>query len=638
MMSTAHSRSHEDKTAGDSSMNRAFSGQAIHSTMQQGASLSLKKFVDPVYADVKEYVLNPENYSGVRSDSVQHNIDKVKETAPQYWTKEMVATILKHIKSSEVLQAMLDEANEAKEVAKVAFHAAVKDVTEKAVASSIAAVGQQHQSIVPTPIIPATGAQTVPAVSVAATTKKIVPKQRAMKQVIRATKPSVKGKKEVVRSPDGVTGTTARSAAGGATSPQPQSEGKSPPRSTPTPDPRRRGARDLFDLADASWEEDEDDSIGSFDDEGNGFWGRHGSQKVQASAKKLVLRALSHSRSSDDVDKMVKTAQAQSSLLNSLAPSALLASMLVGSGLLLMGVSGAVHLVTAKGDAKKRLSFKVSALRGPHGSEAPGRAVNAEGQCFRLIPWSGPDVMVQLSLSRDMAFPGGLSVKAEEAVRMIREQEQFDHFVRVFTMQATRILGTDGWVGPWNGHPNRCSLFLWVVLWSIFHRTITQTMLSKGDASHLLETLEQLLRVASQANLLSGDPAVISSQEMHAAGKILGLRCEGCEAAGFTTVACPTCSTVPRGESYEGPAYYQERDAWKAKDKAARGSLSAAELNRQFKQSTEGKAFQASLAASTSGAASGASKVVTAEACITYIRKNQNKIPQPLESPTISYR
>ena len=163
-------------------------------------------------------------------------------------------------------------------------------------------------------------------------------------------------------------------------------------------------------------------------------------------------------------------------------------------------------------------------------------------------------------------------------------------------------------------------------------------MLSKGDASHLLETLEQLLRVASQANLLSGDPAVISSQEMHAAGKILGLRCEGCEAAGFTTVACPTCSTVPRGESYEGPAYYQERDAWKAKDKAARGSLSAAELNRQFKQSTEGKAFQASLAASTSGAASGASKVVTAEACITYIRKNQNKIPQPLESPTISYR
>ena len=145
MMSTAHSRSPEDKTAGDSSMNRAFSGQAIHSTMQQGASLSLKKFVDPVYADVKEYVLNPENYSGVRSDSVQHNIDKVKETAPQYWTKEMVATILKHIKSSEVLQAMLDEANEAKEVAKVAFHAAVKDVTEKAVASSIAAVGQQHQ-------------------------------------------------------------------------------------------------------------------------------------------------------------------------------------------------------------------------------------------------------------------------------------------------------------------------------------------------------------------------------------------------------------------------------------------------------------------------------------------------------------
>ena len=140
---------------------------------------------------------------------------------------------------------MLDEANEAKEVAKVAFHAAVKDVTEKAVASSIAAVGQQHQSIVPTPIIPATGAQTVPAVSVAATTKKIVPKQRAMKQVIRATKPSVKGKKEVVRSPDGVTGTTARSAAGGATSPQPQSEGKSPPSFYPHPRPQTQRCKRL---------------------------------------------------------------------------------------------------------------------------------------------------------------------------------------------------------------------------------------------------------------------------------------------------------------------------------------------------------------------------------------------------------
>ena len=260
---------------------------------------------------------------------------------------------------------------------------------------------------------------------------------------------------------------------------------------------------------------------------------------------------------------------------------------------------------------------------------------------MRLIPWTSSDVVVQLSLGRWLAFlPMGTPVNPEDAVRALREQESYDQFVAVFCAQAQRILGTEGtWISPWAGHPNRCSIFLWVVLWSIFHRTITHTMLTKGDPSGLLETLEQLLRLASQANLLSSDPVSISSLEMHAACKLMGLRCEACGSAGFTTVACPTCAKLPRGDSYDinGPAYYSARDLWKSKDKS-RSTLNAAELNKQFKASAEGKDFQSSLSSTTSGASSGSSKTITAEACIMYVRKNQNKIAAPLEPPTISYR
>jgi hypothetical protein len=167
---------------------------------------------------------------------------------------------------------------------------------------------------------------------------------------------------------------------------------------------------------------------------------------------------------------------------------------------------------------------------------------------------------------------------------------------------------------------------------------MTHTMLVYGDAARLEEVFEQLLRLAMHANLLSSDPSTVTSSEMHAACKILGVRCDSCDAAGFLTIACPTCGTLPHVE-YDGPggAYFKARDAWKALDKA-RATMSASELNKQFKQSAEGKAFQASSTAVSSGATSGTGKAITAEQCITYVRKHQNKMTVPLEPPKISYR
>jgi hypothetical protein len=163
-------------------------------------------------------------------------------------------------------------------------------------------------------------------------------------------------------------------------------------------------------------------------------------------------------------------------------------------------------------------------------------------------------------------------------------------------------------------------------------------MLVKGDSSGLLDTFEQLLRLATQANLLSSDTSLVSSAEMHAAARLMGLRCEGCGSAGFTTVACAACSTLPRVDSStDGPGYYAARETWKGKDKA-RASLSAVELNKQFKLSAEYQQFMVSSQASATASVSGSSKAITAEACITYVKKNQNKLPMPLEPPTFSYR
>jgi hypothetical protein len=597
-----------------------------------------------MYDPVVQYVRDPSNMSGVRSDDVQQRIDRAKAAPAWYWTAEHVSILTKHIKDADIFRQMLADANAARDVAKASYFTAIAESTAKAVASAIATAGQPAPPVVAPTTLPATIVVSSETATVSATTIGAKSQSQRSKMALKPPRAPARSKKTLSERPQLVLSPKSpvaqKSAGGGpvaAASKKSAEEGKSPLTPTPTPDPHHRSSRANLDQFEGFGSSDDDFStIGSFSDDDSLFNARKPSS-VHNSARKLVSAALAGGTSSADVEQLLVSARSRASGLTNLAPSTFLAMLVLGQGFLLVGFTNGVHMLTAKVDAKKRMTFKVKSLQGPHGSPPLGPAVDGEGRSLRLIPWNSADVPVQFALARWLATGALTDSDPAMAARTLRDQALYDQFVAVFTTRALHILGTDGWVTPWAGHPHRCSLFLWVILWLIFHRTITHTMVTKGDPSFLLETLEHLMRLATQSNLFPQDPGAIQLSELHAACKLLGLRCEGCNAAGFATVACPSCSSLPRGDSYEGPAYYQARDAWKGKDKA-RSSLSATELNKQFKQSAEGKEFQASLVSTASGAASGSSKAVTAEACMVYVRKNQNKLPAPLEPPTVTYK
>lgn len=629
-MSSAHSRSPEDITNNDVGVVQA--NNSVVST-EVSSSLAMSVFLAPVYYDVTVFVKDPSNFSGVRSDTVQANVDRIIQIQPWYWKPEDFAVLKKHVKSSDVLQAMFDDANQAKEVAKQAFFTAIEKSTSNAVTKAVESAVATASVPVPAPV-PAPAPASAPAAPLTAVVQgksnvgKEKPGRKATKVVLVPR--SIKGSSKVGSSQFpalDVTVAAKDTARSDDVSPAPDAAGKSSLPLTTTPDPTRRDLYDALDLDD--WEDD--DSIQSFGDEGDDYLRGHGPHNLRNSGRKVV-QVLSDLQSPAKVERIVRAAQAQAAVLPSLSPSAFLSLMVVGSGVVMMGVSGGVHVIKARIDNKKRLTFLVTSLRGPRGTAATGPAVNGEGEGYRFIPFTGHDVDVQFRLDILMAYPGPIS--DADAARTLRERDHLDRFIQVFRMRATRVMGTSGWSDPWSGHPNRCSLFLWVVIWLIYRQTVSQTMLTSGDPARLLETFEALWRLADQANLLSSDPANITPEEFLAAMKVLGAACEACGTCGYPTVACPTCGSLSSRYEVESQDYYKARGAWVAKDKP-REKLAPDEKNRLFKDSAEYKAYLAQPAVATSATAG---KGVTAAACVAYAKNHQNKIARPLEPPSISYR
>ena len=102
-MSSAHSASPVITTDVVSSENRIVDGPALPQSVQPVASLTLafESLLGSMYDPVVQYVRDPSNMSGVRTETVQQGIDKAKAAPAWYWTADQVAILTKHIKDAD---------------------------------------------------------------------------------------------------------------------------------------------------------------------------------------------------------------------------------------------------------------------------------------------------------------------------------------------------------------------------------------------------------------------------------------------------------------------------------------------------------------------------------------------------------
>ena len=255
-MSSAHSASPVITTDVVSSENRIVDGPAIPQSVQPVASLTLafESLLGSMYDPVVQYVRDPSNMSGVRTETVQQGIDKAKAAPAWYWTPDQVAILTRYIKDPDTFRQMLADANAARDVAKASYFTAIAENTAKAVASAIAAAGQPVPPVVAPTTLPATVVVSSETATVSATTMGVKSQSQRTKMAVKPSRAPARGKKTMSDRPQLVlspkTPLAQKSAGGGpvaAASKKSAEEGKSPFTPTPTPDPHHRSSRANFD-------------------------------------------------------------------------------------------------------------------------------------------------------------------------------------------------------------------------------------------------------------------------------------------------------------------------------------------------------------------------------------------------------
>ena len=225
-MSSTHSPSPVISNDVDSSLNRIDNGPASDSSPTPVASskLDLASCLAPIYATVVAYVRNSTNYNGVRSDSVQQNLSRAQSLPPWYWTPDHVAIISKHIRDPDVLQSMLADAHEARDVAKAAYLDALKTATATAVATSMEAASRPIQSTISSTSIAMIDPSLSSSNVVPVNNTMVTMKPQGTKPLLKLAKGPGKGKKALPK----VTGQTKSAKAGGGPGGAPTTEGKPP--------------------------------------------------------------------------------------------------------------------------------------------------------------------------------------------------------------------------------------------------------------------------------------------------------------------------------------------------------------------------------------------------------------------------
>ena len=196
-MSSAHSASPVITTDVVSSENRIVDGPAIPQSVQPVASLTLafESLLGSMYDPVVQYVRDPSNMSGVRTETVQQGIDKAKAAPAWYWTPDQVAILTRYIKDPDTFRQMLADANAARDVAKASYFTAIAENTAKAVASAIAAAGQPVPPVVAPTTLPATVVVSSETATVSATTMGVKSQSQRTKMAVKPSRAPARGKK-----------------------------------------------------------------------------------------------------------------------------------------------------------------------------------------------------------------------------------------------------------------------------------------------------------------------------------------------------------------------------------------------------------------------------------------------------------